>query len=185
MTVLRAIDVSFSAAGVELVAPFSLTLEAGVAATLVQPNARAAAIAARICAAIVRPTHGTVYVGEYETRLQPPQAKRLVGFVDAAGFEGDAHALRCEVAFRADVWNLDKPAAQRRASEILAVLGNDPYTRAIALALVADVDLVVLDRPAGALVALTRDLVPAAAILETRVGIPTSPEPEPQLTAVL
>ena len=180
MKILRAAGVSFVRDGIELVAPFSLALEAGAEAELLQPNARAAAIAARICAAIVRPTRGTVYVGEYETRLQPPQAKRLVGFVDASGFEGGAHALRCEVAFRADVWNLDKSAAQARASEILAVLGEGPYARAIALALVADVALVVLDRPDGALIARVRRFVPGAGILHTRESDTISPA-EPAL----
>jgi ABC-type Na+ transport system ATPase subunit NatA len=180
---LRAADVTFARDGVELVEPFSLSLDRGQTAQLSQPNERAASIAARICAAIVRPTHGTVYVGEYETRLQPPQAKRLVGFVDAAGFEGDAHALRCEVAFRADVWNLDKVAAQARANEILAALGDGPYARSVALALVADVALVVLDRPAELFVARVRELVPDAAILHTQaVALPTS-APAPELSA--
>jgi ABC-type Na+ transport system ATPase subunit NatA len=181
--ILRAMEVTFSRDGVEIVAPFSLVLEAGQEARLDQPNARAAAIAARICAAIVRPTSGTVYVGEYETRLQPPQAKRLVGFVDAEGFAGDAHALRCEVAFRADVWNVDKAAAQARASEILAKLGDAPYARALALALVADVALVVLDRPVGSFARKVRRLVPEAAILHTHVAPAAVTVPSPQLSA--
>jgi hypothetical protein len=183
VTILRAIDVTFSRDGAEIVAPFSLALDAAQEARLDQPNARAAAIAARICAAIVRPTTGIVYVGEYETRLQPPQAKRLVGFVDGGGFEGDAHALRCEVAFRADVWNLDKAVAQRRATEILDELGDGPYARALALALVADVALVVLDRPAPSFVGRVRRLVPDAAILHTQVSAPAAPAPAPQLSA--
>jgi ABC-type Na+ transport system ATPase subunit NatA len=170
LKILRATDVTFVRDGAFAVTPFSLSLDAGAAAEIVQPSARAASIAARICAAIVKPSRGVVYVGEFETHLQPPQAKRLVGFVDAAGFEGDAHALRCEVAFRADVWNLDKAAAQRRAAEILEALGDGPYARAIALALVADVALVVLDQPAGRFVGRVRKLVPEAAIVHTLVG---------------
>jgi len=104
--------------------------------------------------------------------LQPPQAKRLVGFVDAGGFDGDLHALRCEIAFRADVWNLDVAAAQVRAAEILAVLGDGAYARAIALALVAEVALVVLDQPTERFIARTRRLVPQAGIVNTAVGAP-------------
>ncbi len=159
---------SFVRDGTELVVPFSLELEAGAEAELVQPSARAASVAARLCAAIVKPTHGVVYVGDYETRLQPPQAKRMVGFVDSAGFEGDDHALRCEVAFRAEVWNLDKAAAQARASDVLATLGDGRYARAVALALVADVALVVLDQPeAGRLLRRIRKVAPDAAIIRT------------------
>jgi ABC-type Na+ transport system ATPase subunit NatA len=169
LTIFRAVDVSFSRDGIEIVSPFSLEVAAGTDARLAQPNPRAASVAARMCAAIVKPTHGVVYVGDFETRLQPPQAKRLVGFVDARGFEGDDHALRCEVAFRADVWNLDKAAAQARATAVLAALGKEhaAYERAIALALVADVALVVLDQPSAKAVRRVRSIVPDAAIIAT------------------
>jgi ABC-type Na+ transport system ATPase subunit NatA len=152
--------------------PFSLALEAGADAEIAQPNARAASVAARICAAIVRPTRGVAYIGDFETRLQPPQAKRMVGFVDAAGFSGDTHGLRCEVAFRADVWNLEKNAAQTRASQVLEALGETAYARAIALALVADVALVVLDQPGPNVARSVRGIVPHAAIITTAASTP-------------
>lgn len=170
LTIFRAVDVSFVRAGIDLIAPFSLALDAGADADLIQPNARAASIAARICAAIVKPTLGVAYVGDFETRLQPPQAKRMVGFVDSAGFAGDDHALRCEVAFRAEVWNLDKSAAQNRANEVLAALGSGVYARAVALALVADVALVVLDQPKSGVARRVRSVAPGAAIIRTLAG---------------
>jgi ABC-type Na+ transport system ATPase subunit NatA len=167
LKIFRAIDVAFERDGAALVIPFSLALEAGGDAEITQPNPRAASVAARICAAIVRPTHGVAYVGDFETRLQPPQAKRMVGFVDRAGFSGDDHALRCEVAFRAEVWNLDKSAAQARAALVLEALGKSAYARAIALALVADVALVVLDQPGPNVARSVRDIAPHAAIIAT------------------
>jgi len=169
LTIFRAVGVSFARDGVEIVAPFSLELAAGADAAITQPNPGAASVAARMCAAIVKPTHGVAYVGDFETRLQPPQAKRLVGFVDALGFAGDDYALRCEVAFRADVWNLDKTAAQARADAVLAAFGKTPndYARAVALALVADVALVVLDQPAGNVARHVRAVAPEAAIIST------------------
>ncbi len=174
---LRVENASFVRDGVELVAPFSLVLPDGGDATLAAPSGAAATILARICAAIVKPTFGTVYVGDFETRLQPPQAKRLVGFVDAAGFRGDAHAFACEVAFRAEVWGLDRRAARERASEVLSRLGEpsgDPYASAVALALVANVRLVVLDRPPVTLLPAIRELVPAAGILSVRIAAPAA-----------
>jgi ABC-type Na+ transport system ATPase subunit NatA len=168
VTVLRARGARFARDGRDLVAPFSLTLAAGETFSLEQPDATAAAIAARLCAAIVKPTEGTIYVGEYETRLQPPQCKRLVGFVDAAGFEGDDHAFKCEVAFRADVWGLDAHDAQARGRAVLEALGDGAYARGVALALVPDVALVVLDRPTSRVVSRVRALAPAAGILRTR-----------------
>ncbi len=173
---LRVEHASFVRDGSELVAPFSIALPDGGEATLDARSGPAAAIVARICAAIVKPTFGTVYVGDFETRLQPPQAKRLVGFVDAAGFTGDAHAFACEVAFRAEVWGLDRSAASARASEVLARLGypvGDAYASAVALALVAEVRLIVLDRPPEALVPRIRELAPAAGIVSVRIGAPS------------
>jgi ABC-type Na+ transport system ATPase subunit NatA len=175
--VLRAVDAGFSRDDL-IVEAFSFTLRAGESARVVQPNARAASIAARICAAIVKPSTGTVFVGEYETRLQPPEAKRRVGFVDAAGFEGDEHGFRCEVAFRADVWNLDRNGAQERARHVLAALGDDAYARALALALVADVACVVLDQPPAGVFERVRRFVPLAGIVHTQaVLVPALPEP--------
>ncbi|MBD5654711.1 MAG: hypothetical protein IAI50_05970 [Candidatus Eremiobacteraeota bacterium] len=130
----------------------------------------------------MKPSSGTIFVGDYETRLQAPEAKRRVGFVDAAGFEGDDYAFRCEVAFRADVWSLDPRAAQERARDVLASLGNDAYARAIALALVADVALVVLDQPATRVVKRVRELVPLAGIVRTRVAMTRTLRDAPALT---
>lgn len=168
--VLRATDVRFVRDGVDLVEPFSLALDAGACATLVQPTPFAAALAARLCAAIVRPTFGSIFVGEYETRLQPPQAKRRVGYVDAVGFAGDAHAFACEIAFRAECWNLDRRAARERADELLAALGavDARYARGVALALLADVSLVVLDRPPAQAIASLRSVVAGASLVIAR-----------------
>ncbi len=124
-----------------------------------------------MCGAIVRPTSGTIYVGDYETRLQPPQAKRRVGFVDVAGFDGDTHAFACEVAFHAQCWGITRHLASERAARVLDALSrDDAYARAIALALVADVDLIVLDQPPGDLAVRVHALAPTAALLATRVA---------------
>jgi len=168
---LRASDVRFVRGGADLVAPFSLTIDAGDARDLAQPTGFSASLAARVCGAIVRPTSGTIYVGDYETRLQPPQAKRRVGFVDVAGFDGDTHAFACEVAFHAQCWGIARHLARERAARVLDALSrDDAYARAIALALVADVDLIVLDQPPGDLAVRVHALAPTAALLATRVA---------------
>lgn len=164
--VLRAVEAEFAREGTQFVAPFTLAVAGAETCELAQPNARAASIAARMCAAIVKPTGGTIFVGDYETRLQPPQAKRLVGFVDGGGFTGDAHAFKCEVAFRAEVWSVEYAAARVRAERVLDELGDGgAYARAVALALVADVALIVFDRPPGDILRRVRGMAPGAAIL--------------------
>ncbi len=172
VTVLRALGAAFDDPQGEIVGPFHFDVGEKERISLEAASPRAASIAARMCAAIVKPTRGIVYVGDYDTRLQPAQAKRRLGFVDVAGFLGNAHAFACEIAFRADVWNLDRSAAQRRVRTVLASLGVDdePYARAVALALVADVKLVVLDQPASDVAPVLRDCAPALTIVETRVA---------------
>ncbi len=186
MIAIRACGASFSSAGEEIVAPFDLVVRKGEIVLSAQPTPRAASIAARICAGIVKPTMGSVYVGDYETRLQPPQAKRLVGFVDVDGFDGDAHAFRNETAFRADVWGVDARAAHARAEKVFAALGSGDerhrrYARAIALALVPDVIALVLDQPSRRIFDRVRAFAPLPAIVRTRVGAVATPEPIPEL----
>ena len=180
MIVLRTIGASFARDGVEIVAPFDVRSVSGETASLAQPTALAASIAARICAAIVKPTTGLVYVGDYETRLQPPQAKRLVGFVDACGFAGDDHAFRCETAFRADVWGVDARVARARADDVVAALGSRgskeaEYVRAVALALATGVEALVLDQPTRRIAERIRAFAPNLAIVQTRVGVAAAP----------
>ncbi len=163
--------------GVDLVESFSLVLPSSALATIQQPTPFAASLTARLCGAIVRPTHGTILIGDYDTRLQPPQAKRRVGFVDAAGFVGDAHSFACEIAFRAECWDLERATARDRATSVLAAFsvhapasdGPEPreaaYARAVALALVADVSLVVLDRPPPSFVERVRSLANDASLI--------------------
>ncbi len=114
---------------------------------------------------------GSVVVEHFETRLQAPEAKRRIGFVDAAGFAGDAHAFRCEVAFHADVWAVAPSLARERTGAALRALESDtPYARGIALAFVADVSVLVLDMPDPGLAARVRALAPEAAIVGTHAG---------------
>ena len=178
--ILRAVDARFARAGVD-VGPLDLRLGAGQTLELAEPTARAASIAARLCAAIVKPTSGTILIGEYETRLQPAQAKRSVGCVDAGGFTGGAHAFKCEVAFRSDVWGIGDAGAQSRSRDVLRALGEDPFTRAVALALVADVTLLVLDQPPRRFLRALRALADAPAIVLTRVALPNVPGRSPEL----
>ncbi|MBD5656946.1 MAG: hypothetical protein IAI50_17465, partial [Candidatus Eremiobacteraeota bacterium] len=73
MIVLRAVDASFARDDLT-VESFAFALPAGESIDLSQPTARAASTAARMCAAIVKPSSGTIFVGDYETRLQAPEA---------------------------------------------------------------------------------------------------------------
>jgi hypothetical protein len=168
MNVLR-IDRASFARDADAVEPFSA--EVGPAGRLVRefPSERAAAIAARLAAAIVKPTAGAVFIGEYQTRIQPVQAKARVAFVprDATAFARGPFAR--EVCFFAEIYGVEPEAARSRARAALAALGEDEYARAVALALIREAPLLVLDRPPehlyGAICEYAR-----AAIFATRVA---------------
>jgi len=167
--IFRALGATFASAAGDAVGPLELVLERGELATLAFATAREASIAARMCAAIVTPTTGTIYVADFDTRLQPPAAKRRVGFVDAHGWHGTAYGYACEIAFRAEVWGLDVGSARDRAATLLAELParSEPYAFALAIALVTGPELVVLDDPTEAYVGAARSLLPDAAVIAT------------------
>jgi hypothetical protein len=173
--VLRVVGARFVRDGRDLAAPFSLELGAGQRARLEQPDACGAMVAARLAAAIVKPTFGAVTVGDFDSRLQPAQAKRLVGFVPHCGFSGSEREFAREIGFRADVWNVERAAMQRDATEILRALRHagscpDGYARALALALAPGVALAVLElAPEGAVDALAA-LRPEVAVVATAVA---------------
>jgi hypothetical protein len=186
MLLLRVTGARFVREGEDLMAPFSLDLEPGGHARLEQPDERGAIVAARVAAAIVKPTFGAVTIGDFDSRLQPAQAKRLVGFVPRTGFTASEREFRREVGFRADVWNVERAAMLREANDILAQLrctpedwkGCDAYARGVALALAPGVRLAVLElAPPGAFEALVR-LRPDIAVLATAIAgerVPVDP----------
>lgn len=175
--VLRVVAARFVREGCDLMAPFSLELGPGRQARLIQPDARGAMVAARLSAGIVKPTFGAVTIGDFDSRLQPAQAKRLVGFVPHAGFCGSEREFGREIGFRADVWNVDRAAMARAAAEILAALrgaafcpAGDAYARGVALALAPGVRLAVLELPPdGAFEAVTA-LRPGIAAVATSIA---------------
>ncbi len=169
-SVLRIENARFVRDGRALVEPFSLTLGAGERATLLQPDADAARVAARIAAAIVKPTEGRVFVGDFDARLQPAQAKRLVGFVPSDGFCATPKAFEREVGFRADVWDADRSEMQRNADAIYAALANSvpqSWARAVALALAPGVHTIVLESASAAWTDRVAQLRPEIALLTT------------------
>ncbi len=163
MTVLRIVRASFVRAGEELVAPFDLELRCGERTALFSPDARAAALTARIAAAVVKPTNGAAYIGDFDARLQPAQAKRCVAFVAAS--EPAPENFGRALAFYAAAFDVDQAEALRRASEVTSALGSGAYARNAALALCHDSSLIVLDRPAPDVAETLARLRPHAAIL--------------------
>jgi len=168
VTVLRIVRANFVRAGEELVAPFDLDLRCGERATHFSADARAAALTARIAAAVVKPTTGSAYVADFDTRLQAAQAKRCVAFVPANESEPGNFARALD--FYAAAFDLERSETLRRAGEVTAVLGHGLYARNAALALCHETSLIVLERPAPGVVETLALLRPRAAILCSHVA---------------
>jgi energy-coupling factor transporter ATP-binding protein EcfA2 len=176
MTVLRVVAVRFVRDGADVMAPFSLELGDGDRARLEQPHARGAAVAARVAAGIVKPTFGAVTIADFDSRLQPAQAKRIVGFVPRGGFTGSEREFAREIGFRADVWNVDRAAMHAEADTILRALrascgdAHDAYLRGVALALAPGVRLAVMELAPDGVFETVAALDPRLALVATAVA---------------
>lgn len=182
--VLRASEARFERDGHAFVPPFTLELLAGDRAQLVMPTMLAASVAARMTAGLVKATCGTLFIGDFDPRIQPVQAKRLVGYVPKGGWFGGNGRLpwifsrpasnaegarRDAVDFNAALHEVERGEARRRVSATLAALGGDDDDAfAVALALIRPVALLVVDQPAALLALRIADAVPRrTAVLET------------------
>jgi len=167
VSVLRATAARFAFRGSELVTPIELALERGEKVELVQPEPRGASLAARICAGVVKPTAGSVCIEDYDTRLQPAQAKRSVSFVPAQAETFVDDFLRSLLLYAA-LFEVERRDAARRVVEVEALLGHAPYAQAVALALSHDAPLIVLDQPPAAIADAIALLRPHAALVCVR-----------------
>ncbi|MBV9648116.1 MAG: hypothetical protein JO043_11675 [Candidatus Eremiobacteraeota bacterium] len=164
--VLRAVDATFVRDGVVLVPPFSVEVYPGQHISLKCPDGRAASIAARMAAGIVKATSGTLLIGDFDPRIQPVQVKRFVGYVThsedfgwveprpAPGsatskpYEVDSLRRQAAIEMQAALSNVPRREALRRVRATLDRIGwRDTMTFAVALAFIRAVKLLVLDRP--------------------------------------
>ena len=154
----------------------------GESAILPCADIRAATIAARMAAGIVKPTSGRLLIGEFDPCIQPVQAKRLAGYVPARGdFRSPPHGVaraadrREAVELHAALFEVPIAVAHERVEAMLAAIGwVDAETVAVALALMRPVALLVLERPSAALAERIRTIGVHASLLSTApaVGAP-------------
>ncbi len=190
--VLHAVDAAFARGDDLLVRPFSIELSRGERASLSLPTDRAATIAARMVAGIVKATAGTLFIGDFDPRLQPVQAKRAIGFVPSAGRFGDgsreplfAPSLRETVDLHAALYEVPRADARRAAFAVLDSFDDaGDEALALALALIRPVALLVLDRPSPGLLGRLDAVVPSETAILTTARAPSRP-PAPPLLAGL
>ena len=65
---------------------------------------------------VIKPSHGTIAIGDFDTRLQPVQARRLCAFASLDVTEPPPAAFDRELRFRAALWRIDEARARAAAA---------------------------------------------------------------------
>lgn len=153
-------------------APITLAVEErGRAAYACTSGAQAGAVAMMACA-MRRPERGVVYIGAFDTRIQPVQAKRIAAFVPHEAVAPGFSSLTAYIEYRADLWGLARSPALIQARAILEQLGgvHEAFAYPLAGALIAQPRLLVLDRPQAVYAAQIAAVTAECAIFSTHAG---------------
>lgn len=171
-------EAAFSDGPALLLKPVTSIVECAARAEIMCDTARAAGIAARLAAGIMRCTSGVVFVGDFDPKIQPVQVKRLTGLVP---HDPPCSPLGAPAYFhyRACLWGLDANESQRRGTAYLRRFDGLPRAEALALAgaLLHAPSLVILDRPSRALRSATEAVLDQEALLVTYGPGETGPLP--------
>ena len=131
-----------------IVPPVNITLDAGKQSDIVCETDLSASVLARLAAGVIKCTTGTIFIGNFDPKIQPVQVKRLVGFMprDQARALPDPDAY---FSYRAALWEVDKRQAIARGKKLLRRFDGLPAQEALLLAgaLLHRPHLLVLDRP--------------------------------------
>lgn len=168
MAVLEMREAAFRRGGRTLLHPVSVHLEAGGQAELGCESAVAAGIAARLAAGIVKCTSGSVFVCDFDPKIQPVHVKALAGLVPFAPPRSPLCGQRY-FAYRAALWGLPEREACARGMTLLSMLdGLDSNEKlALAGALLHRPALLVLERPGQGLKAAAEAILDGAALFVT------------------
>lgn len=168
MAVLEMRDAAFRRNGRTLLHPVSVSLEAASQAELGCESALAAGIAARLAAGVVKCTSGSVFVCDFDPKVQPVHVKALVGLVPHAPPRSPFSAHRY-FAYRAALWGLPERDACARGMTLLSMLDGLDRNEKLALAgaLLHRPQLLVLERPGQGLKAAAEAILDGTALFVT------------------
>ncbi|MFN2448232.1 MAG: hypothetical protein ABR508_00355 [Candidatus Baltobacteraceae bacterium] len=155
-----------------VLAPVSLVLEELGHAAHACAGAPAASALAKMVCAMLRPSSGAVYVGAFDTRIQPVQVKRIAAFVPHDAIGPGFGSFEAYIEYRADLWGLDRAQTVVNAGAILESLRgvHEAFAYPLAGALAAQPRLLVLDRPQAAYAGAIARAAARCAVLSTHAG---------------
>lgn len=165
-------DASFARAGRTIVPPLTLTLGEGEHLAYACGDASAASTIALMAAGLVKPSSGRVFIAAFDPRIQPVQAKRIVGYVPHEALQHDFPSFTRYIEFRAALWGLPRAQSIVRARALLARLEgvHEAFAYPLAGALLAQPRLLVLDRPQAAYATQILDAAADCAIFSTHAS---------------
>ena len=177
-TVLSFAAVSFAYDGRPALTDVSFSLRAGERAALLGHNGAGKSTLLRLVAGLLKPTAGTVQVGDWDTRSRRPEqlAHRVGSLFQHADQQLFARTVREDVAFGPRATGVPPAAAATRVARALEALGLEPVAgehpydlppperklAALAGALALEPSLLVLDEPTAGLDRRARARVAAA-----------------------
>jgi ABC-2 type transport system ATP-binding protein len=138
-----------------------LTVRAGEFYSLLGPNGAGKTTTLRMVAGLLQPDAGEISVFGINALTDPVAAKQIIAWVSDEPMIYDKLTPYEYLEFVAGLWNVDAPAAQARADELIGWLGLTPHAHerceslsrgmrqkvALAGALVHDPRLIILDEP--------------------------------------
>lgn len=162
-------EASFDRAGRTLVEPFTFTLGEGERFAYACAGESAASTIALLAAGLVKPSSGRVFIAAFDPRIQPVQAKRIVGYVPHEALQHDFPSFTRYIEFRAALWGLSRAQTVVRARALLARLDgvHEAFAYPLVGALLARPRLLVLDRPQTAYAQQILDAAGECAIFST------------------
>jgi hypothetical protein len=168
MPLLRMRDASFTNATARA-GPLTLDLEPGGRLASTFSTSQEATIVALMAAGIAKATTGSLFIGDYDPRVQSVHCKRIAGFVPHEPLQLEEGEFPRYIAYRAALWNLDATAAQAYARLLCERLEgmHEAFSYPLIGALVAKPQLIVLDRPQHAYAAQILRAVEGRALFST------------------
>jgi ABC-2 type transport system ATP-binding protein len=110
---------------VEAVRGVDLRIGAGETFGFLGPNGAGKTTTLRMLATLLKPTSGSATVAGADLAREPQEVRRRIGYVPQGGSTDPSETGRGELVIQGRLYGMDKPAAERRAAEVLVALDLD------------------------------------------------------------
>lgn len=171
--VLQMNAASFAQGGRLVVQPQSFGIVDGQRMARIYPTAEAASVIALMAGGLVKATNGSVFIGAFDPRIQPVQAKKIAALVPYAPLTFEFPSLDRYIEYRAALWGLPIDESVVRARRVCEQLEgiHAAFAYPLAAALMAQPRLLVLDRPQAAYAAQIATVAKYCAIFSSHTSV--------------